>query len=519
MASHWFLISLLLSLLTSLSTSDDVFVSIDCGSSVPYRDGNGISWVGDDEYVQSGESRSVKPLNSISHVADTLRVFTTRNKNCYHIGSVKKGRVLVRASFYYGNYDGKSLPPTFALHFDGNFWDTVQTSNTESYYYEVTYVLKRDFISVCLAQTEPGQFPFISALAVRSLESYMYKQVSDSYPLFLWTRVAFGSNTSFRYQDDPYDRIWNVGRYGNGSIPVSGDAIFNKELSVPDNPPPAVLRNAITATTPNASIELLMGFPSTEINVYINWYFSEVTRLGPSQNRSFRIFKDNKSFSEPIFPPYGDCVEMGVSKTAVSSKTTFSLVPTNVSTLPPLINAMEIFAIPDDMLTNGTNKKDVEGLASLQGRFSSLQSWTGDPCLPAPYTWDWIKCNSVPIPRVTALLLNGYSLSGLLPDFSSMDALQTIDVQNNSLRGPIPDFLGTLPNLKTLNLANNQFNGSVPASLSTKKGLLLTVSGNPGLCTSCDIIAEPPPPGNSSIKKKNILELLFAAITASIIIL
>ena len=161
-----------------------------------------------------------------------------------------------------------------------------------------------------------------------------------------------------RYPDDPYDRLWNVALYGNGSIPVSGDAIFGEQILLLDKPPPAVLRNAITATTPNASIELLMGFPSYEINVYINWYFSEVTRLGAGQNRSFRIFKDNKSYSEPILPPYGNCVEMWVSEITVSSNTTFSLVPTNVSTLPPLINALEIFRIPVDKLTDGTNNKD-----------------------------------------------------------------------------------------------------------------------------------------------------------------
>ncbi|XP_057781675.1 putative leucine-rich repeat receptor-like protein kinase At2g19210 [Salvia miltiorrhiza] len=262
-----------------------------------------------------------------------------------------------------------------------------------------------------------------------------------------------------------------------------------------------------------------MGFPSYKINVYINLYFSELTQLGAGQNRSFRIFKDNKSNSDPIIPPYGDCVVMYVSDITVSSNTTFSLVPTNVSTLPPLINALEIFRIADDKLTNGTNKKDVEGLSSLQERFSVLQSWSGDPCLPAPYTWDWIKCNLQPIPRVTTLILNGYGLSGLLPDFKSMDALQTINLNNNSLRGPIPDFLGTLPNLKILNLANNQFNGTVPASLSTKKGLILMVSGNPDLCTTCHEPAIVPTEVNSSIKKKNILELLFIAMIASVIIL
>lgn len=173
-----------------------VFLSIDCGSSTPYVDEHGVSWLGDDKYVQNGEKRSVASGKSTDHVGDTMRVFKTQKKNCYSIGSMKKGRVLVRASFYYGNYDGKSSPPAFALQFDGNEWGQVQTSNTEYYYNEVTYVMKTDVISVCVAQTVAGQFPFITALEVRSLETYMYRHVDDSYPLFLRERSAFGTNAS-----------------------------------------------------------------------------------------------------------------------------------------------------------------------------------------------------------------------------------------------------------------------------------------------------------------------------------
>ncbi|KAG8371404.1 hypothetical protein BUALT_Bualt13G0084200 [Buddleja alternifolia] len=226
-----------------------------------------------------------------------------------------------------------------------------------------------------------------------------------------------------------------------------------------------------------------MGLPSFETLGYINWYFSEVTRLRPNQLRSFRIFKDNESFSEPILPLYENCTQTYVFGVNASSGTTFSLVPTNDSTLPPLINAMEVFEIGNE-LTNGTDTKDVQGLASLQKAFAVLQDWRGDPCLPAPYTWDWIDCNNDSTPRVTTLFLGNFNLSGMLPDFSSMDALQIIDIHNNSLGGPIPDFLGTLPHLETLNLANNHFNGSVPASLLNKNGLNLVVTGNPDLCAS-----------------------------------
>ncbi|KAL0460640.1 UNVERIFIED_CONTAM: hypothetical protein Slati_0691200 [Sesamum latifolium] len=474
MAAH--LLSFLLLAICALSVSADVSLSIDCGSSDSYKDDNLIVWMGDDEYVQGGESRSVQSSNSISRVMDTLRVFTTRKKNCYHIGSVRQGRVLVRASFYYGNYDGKSTPPTFDLQFDGNHWATVQTSSTQYVYHEVTYVMKKDSISVCVAQTNPGQFPFISALEVRGLESYMYTNVDDNYPLFLRKRVAFGSNATIRFPDDPYDRLWTPEVISAGMIPVRSTALFSKGLTLADQPPPAVLKNAVTAVTPNSTLQLSMGFPLVPTPVYVNGYFSEVTELGPNENRSFSVFKDNQPFSQPFSPPYENCTELYTSNLTASVNTTLSLVPTNFTTLPPLINAMEIFVI-GDALTSGTNNKMEVGVVILV--FQHLIHGIGS---------------------IAALIL---------------------DLHNNSLQGPIPDFLGTLPQLKTLNLANNQFNGSIPASLSNKTGLNLVVTGNPNLCTSCPASPKNSTQSSSGCSKKdnNILTIMSGAIIPSFIML
>lgn len=175
-----------------------MFVSLDCGSSETYTDENSIVWLGDEDYISNGKSYAVQSSNSLSHVMDTLRVFTSRNKNCYLIKVEKGVRVLIRASFNYGNYDGKSSPPSFSLHFDGNNWANVKTSD-QLVYYETIYVVKGDYLSVCLAQTVADQFPFISALEVRSLDSNMYSHVDPNYALFLNRRVAYGSNQTIRY--------------------------------------------------------------------------------------------------------------------------------------------------------------------------------------------------------------------------------------------------------------------------------------------------------------------------------
>lgn len=177
-------------------------LSYDCGSSdLIYTDGNGIVWTGDDTIMPSnGISQTVQPANSMSQVMDTLRVFNTgkRKKYCYTINLGGLQQILVRASFYYGNYDKKSSPPSFDLQFDGNNWDTVRTMMDRIVYYEVTYVPKKVYVSVCLVQTLSDQFPFISALEVRTLGSIMYGDITSDYALFLKRRVAYGTNESVR---------------------------------------------------------------------------------------------------------------------------------------------------------------------------------------------------------------------------------------------------------------------------------------------------------------------------------
>ena len=176
-----------------------VFISIDCGSSTAY---SAEGWIGDEAYIQNGESKRVSSRNSLSPVMNTLRVFYTGNKNCYSLIALKGEKVLVRASFYYGNYDQKSSPPTFSLQFDGNPWAIVVTSNDQVISYEAIYTVKGGMsTSVCVAQTQPNQFPFMSALEMSSLGPNMYSALDPNYALFLTRRVAFGANETIRYVD------------------------------------------------------------------------------------------------------------------------------------------------------------------------------------------------------------------------------------------------------------------------------------------------------------------------------
>ncbi|KVI01236.1 Malectin-like carbohydrate-binding domain-containing protein [Cynara cardunculus var. scolymus] len=112
--------------------------------------------------------------------------------------------------------------------------------------------------------------------------------------------------------------------------------------------------------------------------MYINWYFTEVQGLGLGEYRSFEIYKDDDNFSLPIVPRIGYVSQLLVSDLSVNGTINFSIVTTDDSTLPPLVNAIEIFSI-SDALTNGTDDNNAEGLDSLKSAFDVLKDWEGDP--------------------------------------------------------------------------------------------------------------------------------------------
>lgn len=173
--------------------ANGMFLSIDCGGSDSYTDNHNIRWVGDNEYVHSGVPQSVG--NVRPRVVSTVRVFSSLKKNCYTVPVTAGDRILVRASFYYGNFDGANSPPIFDLYFDATYWTKVNITGYSSYInnYEVIYVVNKNTTSICLAQTLPHQFPFISSLEFRSLGSNMYTRLGSGYALFGVNRFAFGA--------------------------------------------------------------------------------------------------------------------------------------------------------------------------------------------------------------------------------------------------------------------------------------------------------------------------------------
>lgn len=93
------------------------FISLDCGlplNEPPYIESEtGIQFSSDENFIQSGKTgRIPKNLESdnLKQYA-TVRYFPDGIRNCYDL-RVEEGRnYLIRATFFYGNFDGLNVSP------------------------------------------------------------------------------------------------------------------------------------------------------------------------------------------------------------------------------------------------------------------------------------------------------------------------------------------------------------------------------------------------------------------------
>ncbi|KAM7468977.1 hypothetical protein LguiA_007160 [Lonicera macranthoides] len=178
------------------------FISIDCG--IPegsnYTDAiTGIQYISDKGFIDTGLSRTISPEFKVDEFLVqqllTLRIFPQGTRNCYNLRPAKgKGnRYLIRARFFYGNYDRKNQLPQFDMHVGADYWDTITFDGPLSIMrYEIIHIPTSDYINICFINTGYGT-PFVSSLELRSLSDTIYVTKSGSLGYFL--RWDLGSTT------------------------------------------------------------------------------------------------------------------------------------------------------------------------------------------------------------------------------------------------------------------------------------------------------------------------------------
>ncbi|RCV18878.1 hypothetical protein SETIT_3G338700v2 [Setaria italica] len=495
------------------------FITIDCGldadGAYPDKNTLGLRHVPDTGFTDAGFNAPVRPPYYKPDWFDlyrTVRYFpdgggASKRRSCYTLGPVSPGRrYLVRARFYYGNYDGlEATPPVFDIHIGVNRWTTVNITSPKSrHVIEAVTVPPVDFLQVCLVDTGWGT-PFISGLELRPLGETMYPEATVDQSLLLlrlarpsWladysnNRFHFGKGSFIRYPDDPDDRSWQ--RYKDPTW---------TNINTTDT---VDITNTINFDEPN---KILQSCATPENGTWINFtwssdpdlnddnatyllflYFAELKRLPSNALRKFDILVDNATWkgSQSYTPKY---LSAEVVKTMVqgSSQHAVSLAGTPDATLPPILNAFEIYSVKP-MTEFATNDADAKAMMTIRTAYALKKNWMGDPCAPKSFAWDGLNCSypSSGPASVTDLLLSSSRLAGEVHvSFGDLKSLKYLDLSNNSLSGSIPDFLAQMPSLTFLDLSSNNLSGWVPAALlekSQNRSLVFRAENNPNLCNN-----------------------------------
>ena len=113
------------------------------------------------------------------------------------------------------------------------------------------------------------------------------------------------------------------------------------------DPPKDALKNAATPT--NASAPLTIEWSSANPDAQYHWYahFAEIQDLRANQTREFNSFWNGKLYHGPLTPPKLSLTTLSSEspRTCDGGKCSVQLIRTNRSTLPPLLNAYEVYTV------------------------------------------------------------------------------------------------------------------------------------------------------------------------------
>uniref|UniRef100_J3MWR8 Malectin-like domain-containing protein n=1 Tax=Oryza brachyantha TaxID=4533 RepID=J3MWR8_ORYBR len=262
-----------------------------------------------------------------------------------------------------------------------------------------------------------------------------------------------------KYPDDQYDRYWFAQQTADV---VKQDNISTQSTIDPGDlfvVPSAVLQTAFVP----AGNDTKLVYPMPD-EVLLRDHFI-ILHFADFQNRSsreFTVYVDSGAQIGPFSAPY----QKGFSVTTNWSSNTegggnFTLAATARSTLPPILNAYEVYRrISHDNPT--TFSEDFDAIMAIKYEYGIRKNWMGDPCFPPEFLWSGVECSN---PRDKTM------------------RIISLDLSNSGLHGSISNKFILLTALKYLNLSCNQLNGTIPDSLlKNNRSIVISYESDRDMC-------------------------------------
>ncbi|XP_022720458.1 putative leucine-rich repeat receptor-like serine/threonine-protein kinase At2g14440 isoform X4 [Durio zibethinus] len=442
-------------------------------------------WYKDFAYTGGIPANATLP-SFITPPLKSLRYFPLSEgpENCYNIDRVPKGHYSVRIFFGLVAQPEFDNEPLFDVSVEGTLIHSLNsgwTSHDDQVFAEALVFLLDGTVSICFHSTGHGD-PAIISIEILQVDDKAYFFGPEwGKGVILKTTSRLTCGTSKPKFDEDYsgdhwggDRFWNpIRTFGqNADEPRSTESSIKQASVAPNFYPEALYQSAIVSTDSQPDLAYTMDVdPNKNYSLWLHFAEIDATITGAGQ-RVFDVLINGDTVFQDI-----DVVEMsGDRYTALVLNTTVALSGRTLTiTLRPkngnhaILNAIEVFEIiaaefqtlPEEVRALQALKKAL----GLPNRFG----WNGDPCVPKEHPWSGADChfdNSGSNWFIDGLGLDNQGLRGFLPnEISQLHHLQNLNLSGNSIHGTIPSSLGTVTSLEILDLSYNFLNGSIPESL------------------------------------------------------
>ncbi|KAL6991099.1 Receptor-like protein 4 [Sarracenia purpurea var. burkii] len=441
-------------------------------------------WYKDFAYTGGIPSNATRP-SFITPPLKTLRYFPMSEgpENCYNINRVPKGYYSVRIFFGLVGEPNFDNEPLFDVSVEGTQIYSLQsgwTNRDDESFVEALVLLTDGSASFCFHSTGHGD-PAILSIEVLQVDDRAYyfgPHWGQGTILRTSSRLSCGAQKpkfDVDYNGDHWggDRFWNpIITFGQSSDRIITTTNGIKQASnSPNFYPEALYQTALAGMDNQPDLAYTMDVdPNRNYSIWLHFAEIDPSVTGVGQRVFDILINGDVAFHDvDIVNMTGDIYSALVLNKTLAVNGRILAITMHPTKGHALINAIEIFEVV--LAESKTFPDEVGALQTLKSALGlPLRfGWNGDPCVPQQHPWTGADCQFDSTSSkwaIDGLVLDNQGLKGILPnDISKLRYLQNINLSGNTIHGPIPSSLGTITTLEILDLSYNMFNGSIPESL------------------------------------------------------